>query len=66
MGFDIRLGRATYLGAAMRTHVMGNFDYDASRLDMNNGWIAAPSSSEVFDASPDVAAQGQLYVRREL
>jgi hypothetical protein len=45
---------------------MGNFDYDPARLDMSQGWIAAPSSDEVFDASPDVATQVQFYLRREL
>jgi hypothetical protein len=66
IGFDIKLARGTHLGSSFRTLVMGNFEYDAERLDMNNGWIAAPSSDEVFDASPDVAAQVQFYLRREL
>jgi hypothetical protein len=33
---------------------------------MNQGWAATPAASEVFAASPDVAAQGQFYVRRDL
>jgi hypothetical protein len=45
---------------------MGNFDYDPARLQMSNQWVAAPSSSDVFSASPDLAAQAQFYVRREL
>jgi len=65
-GVDIKLGSRTYGGASFRTHVMGNFDYDPQRLDMNAGWLAAPKSDEVFDASPDVAAQVQFYVRRDL
>jgi hypothetical protein len=65
-GLDIRFGKRTYGGASFRTHLMGNFDYDPQRLDMSQGWIAAPSSSDVFDASPDVAAQVQFYLRREL
>lgn len=65
-GVDVRFGKKTYGGASFRTHLMGNFNYDPARLDSNNGWVAAPSSSEVFDASPDVAAQVQFYLRREL
>jgi hypothetical protein len=65
-GVDVKFGKRTYGGASFRTHLMGNFDYDPARLDTNNGWIAAPSSDDVFDASPDVAAQVQFYLRREL
>ena len=65
-GAEINLGQRTRIGSNFRTHVMGNFDYDPSRLDMSQGWIAAPSTNEVFDASPDVATQVQFYVRREL
>jgi hypothetical protein len=66
IGLDIRVGSQTTLGSSFRTHVMGNFDYDPARLDMSQGWIAAPSSDEVFNASPDVATQVQFYLRREL
>jgi hypothetical protein len=66
IGVDIKLARSTHIGTAVRTHLMGNFDYDAERLDMSNGWAAPPSAGEVFDASPDVAAQAQFYVRHEL
>jgi hypothetical protein len=66
VGADIKIMRATRIGASFRTLVMGNFDYDPARLDMSNGWVSAPPSSEVFDASPGVAAQAQFYVRREL
>lgn len=66
VGADLRLGKRTHVGANLRTLVMGNFDYDPARLDMSNGWIAPPPASEVFDASPDVAAQAQFYLRREL
>lgn len=65
-GIDLRVARATYLGATFRTLVMGNFDYDRMRLDPAHGWVAPPPASEVFDASPDLAAQGQFYLRREL
>ncbi|HEY1553869.1 MAG TPA: hypothetical protein VGF94_03490 [Kofleriaceae bacterium] len=65
-GGDIRLARQTYVGATIRVLVMGNFDYDPARLQMSNQWVAAPSSSDVFSASPDLAAQAQFYVRREL
>jgi hypothetical protein len=65
-GLDLRIARATYLGATFRTLLMGNFDYDPQRLDMDQGWIAPPPASEVFDASADVAAQAQFYLRREL
>lgn len=66
IGADLRLGAGTRIGANIRTLVMGNFDYDPARLEMENGWIAAPSPGEVFDASPDVAAQAQFYLRREI
>jgi hypothetical protein len=66
IGGDIQLGKGTRIGANVRTLLMGNFDYDPARLDMDNGWIAAPSSHDVFDASPDVAAQAQFYLRREI
>jgi hypothetical protein len=66
LGADIKIFRATRIGASFRTLVMGNFDYDPARLDMSNGWVSAPPSSEVFDASAGVAAQAQFYVRREL
>jgi hypothetical protein len=66
IGADIKIFRATRIGASFRTLVMGNFDYDPARLDMSNGWVSAPPASEVFDASAGVAAQGQFYVRREL
>ena len=66
VGGDIKIGDKTYLGANLRAHVMGNFDYDPARLEMQNPWIAAPPASAVFDASPDLAAQAQFYLRREL
>jgi hypothetical protein len=65
-GADIKIFRATRIGASFRTLVMGNFDYDPARLDMSNGWVSAPPASEVFDASTGVAAQAQFYVRHEL
>jgi hypothetical protein len=66
IGLDLRLAQGTHLGTSFRTLVMGNFDYDPARLDMSNGWIAAPSKNEVFAASPDVATQVQFYLRREM
>lgn len=66
VGLDLRIARATYVGASLRTLAMGNFAYDPARLDPANGWVAPPPTAEVFDASLDVAAQGQFYVRREL
>ena len=66
IGGDIKIGSATRIGATFRTLVMGNFDYDPARLDQSNGWVSAPPASEVFDASPGVAAQAQFFVRREL
>jgi hypothetical protein len=65
-GADLRLARGTYVGASLRTLVMGNFNYDPQRLQMNNQWVAPPSSSDVFAASPGFAAQGQFYLRRDL
>jgi hypothetical protein len=66
VGGDIRIARGTYIGANLRTLVMGNFDYDPQRLQMSNQWVAPPKSSEVFAASPSFAAQGQFFIRREL
>lgn len=66
IGGDIRIANGTYVGASMRTLVMGNFDYDPARLQMTNQWVAPPRASDVFSASPGFAAQGQFYVRRDL
>ncbi len=66
VGLDLRLLHHTYFGAQMRTLVMGNFDYDPQRLQMANQWVAPPSSSDVFSASPALAAEGQFYLRQEL
>ncbi len=66
IGGDIRIAQGTYVGASMRTLVMGNFDYDPARLQMTNPWVAPPKASDVFAASPGFAAQGQFYVRRDL
>jgi hypothetical protein len=65
-GGEIRIMRGTYIGATLRTHVMGNFNYDPTRLQMSNQWVAAPQSSDVFKASPAFAEQGQFYVRKDL
>lgn len=65
-GGDVRVGRATYVGASFRTHVMGNFDYDPMKLDTGNEWVAAPAPEQVFDATPDLAAQVQFYLRYQL
>jgi hypothetical protein len=66
IGLDIKLAQGTHLGSSFRTLVMGNFDYDPARLEMKDEWAWKPSPDVVFDASPDVAAQVQFYVRREL
>lgn len=66
IGLDIKLAKSTFIGSSFRTHVMGNFDYAPSRLEMNDQWAWQPKADEVFDASPDVAAQVQFYVRRDL
>jgi hypothetical protein len=66
IGGDIKLGAKTYLGANFRFNVMGNFDYDPAKLEMETGWTTPPSADEVFDPSPDLAAQGQFFLRREL
>lgn len=65
-GLDVRLGKQTYVGANVRTLLMGNFDYSRAQLEMAEQWDGAPSAGRVFDASLDFAAQGQLYVRRDL
>jgi hypothetical protein len=66
VGGDLRIMRGTYVGASLRLHVMGNFDYDPAKLDMASQWVAPPESETMFDASPDFATQGQFYVRRDL
>ncbi|HEY5952084.1 MAG TPA: outer membrane beta-barrel protein [Kofleriaceae bacterium] len=66
IGLDIKLAKGTHLGTSFRTLVMGNFDYDPARLEMKDAWAWKPTPDVVFDASPDVAAQVQFYVRREL
>jgi hypothetical protein len=66
VGGDIKIGDKTYLGANLRAHVMGNFNYDPKQLQMQPGWTSPPAASTVFDPSPQVAAQGQFYVRRDL
>ena len=66
IGLDIKLAKGTHLGTSFRTLVMGNFDYEPARLEMKDEWAWKPTPDVVFDASPDVAAQVQFYVRREL
>jgi hypothetical protein len=63
VGLDLRVTKKLHIGAQLRGHVMGNFDYEASRLDTT--WTM-PTAAEVFDASPDAAAQGQFYFRHDL
>jgi hypothetical protein len=62
-GMDLRLTRRMHLGAQVRAHVMGNFEYDSAKLDTT--WTM-PTADEVFDASPDAAMQGQLFFRHDL
>jgi hypothetical protein len=66
IGGDVKIGAKTYLGANLRAHVMGNFDYDPAKLEMQPGWTEPPNAGEVFDPSPDLAAQGQFYLRRDI
>lgn len=67
VGGDIKLGEATRFGASIRTLVMGNFNYDAQRLNPSSDqWTASPSADQVFAAEPTLAAQAQFYVRRDL
>ncbi len=66
IGGEIRVGDHTSLGANLRAHVMGNFSYDPDDLEMQPGWTSPPAAGEVFDPSPDAAAQAQFYVRRAL
>ena len=66
VGGDIRVAKGTYLGANLRAYAMGNFDYEPERLEMQPGWVTPPDADEVFDPSPDAAAQGQFYLRRDL
>jgi hypothetical protein len=65
VGLDLRVAKGTYVGASFRTLVMGNFDYDPARIEMESTWVA-PQPDVVFDASPDLANQGQFYIRRNL
>jgi hypothetical protein len=62
-GLDVRVTKRLHLGAQFRAHVMGNFEYDSKRLDTT--WTM-PTAAEVFDPSPDAAAQGQFYFRHDL
>ena len=64
VGLELRVTDGLYFGANMRMLVMGNFDY--AEKSSNATWGASMPPSEVFDASPDLAAQGQFYVRRNL
>jgi hypothetical protein len=67
VGGDIKVTRAVHLGASMRTLVMGNFNYDPQRLDMNNQmWTSTPTADQVFAATPSLAAQGQFYMRYDM
>jgi hypothetical protein len=66
LGGDLRVGSHTYVGANLRTLVMGNFDYDPTKLQMTGTWPVPPSADAVFAAAPGVAAQAQFYLRREL
>lgn len=66
VGLDLKIARATYLGASFRMMVMGTFNYDRQRLDTSAGWVTTPTADEVFDATPGVAAQGQFFLRHEL
>jgi hypothetical protein len=66
VGVDLKIARGTFVGASFRTLVMGNFEYDQRNLTTPSPWMASPSAATVFDASPDLAAQGQFYVRRDL
>jgi len=63
VGLDVRVATGLYVGASMRMLVMGNFDYAAQHA---SEWGATMPPAQVFDASPDLAAQGQFYVRRDL
>jgi hypothetical protein len=67
VGGDIKIGDRTRFGASIRTLVMGNFNYDAQRLNPSSDqWTASPSADQVFAAEPTLAAQAQFYVRRDL
>ena len=66
VGGEIKLMRGTYGGANLRVLVMGNFNYDPTRLQMASPWVTTPTASAVFDASPSFATQGQFYLRHEL
>jgi hypothetical protein len=67
VGFDLRVARRTYLGAAFRTLLMGNFDYSRAELEQKQAWgFTTPDPAVVFDASLGFAAQGQFYLRHDL
>jgi hypothetical protein len=66
-GVDVRLGKKTYFGMNLRTHMMGNFNYKRGDLEMKEAWgFTTPSEDEIFEPSVDFAAQGQFYIRRDL
>jgi hypothetical protein len=64
VGLELRVTQGLYFGGSMRMLVMGNFDY--AEHNSSATWGASMPPSEVFDASPDLAAQGQFYVRHDL
>jgi hypothetical protein len=66
VGADLRIAHGTFVGASIRTLVMGNFNYDPQRLQMSNQWVSTPAPSDVFTASPAFAEQAQFYLRRDL
>ena len=63
VGADLRIAQGMYLGASLRILAMGNFDYAQHMTDRVWG-TALPA--ETFDASVDLAAQGQFYIRHDL
>ena len=68
IGGDIRIARGTYIGANLRTLVMGNFDYDPARLQMRTEPMGRRRRSRATcsPASPGFAAQGQFFIRHDL
>ena len=63
VGVDLQIAKGLYVGASMRMLAMGNFDYAQHMTDRVWG---TEVPAQTFDASPDLAAQGQFYVRRDI
>jgi hypothetical protein len=65
-GTDVRLGKRLRIGASVRTHVMGHFvhgheqEHDGVAVDLNG------HAADELSPQPEIAAQGQFYLKYAL